>query len=390
MDILTETDLVRKDFLRPEEIDSVQIDHNTTCNLRCPQCARIHYGELNPELEMKELSVDLYKKVFTPSFSRQLRFVLFCGNYGDAIAATNIVEVVEYLKSAGVKAISIFTNGSLRSATWWENFADLLNRPGDKVCFSIDGLEDTNAVYRRGSNFKKIIENADAFIRRGGKARWDYLVFDHNQHQVEEAQALAKEMGFVQFKVKKTNRFIQDSHYKAGKGAKEEDVFRASKGKPREKVAVIRAPSREEYRTSGVSRFDQIVKQHKSWFSYVDATSIQCKAQKLRSVFLDFDGRLWPCTWLAAPLHFYGEANTQKNQLKQLIEKYGYDFNNLYKHTLEEVLSHQWMGEDLSCSWRSRMTDSTFKLMTCGRTCGSEYEFSSNAEVNRQIVELKK
>ena len=49
-------------YLECDEIKYLQIDHNSTCNLRCAQCARTHNGDTHPDLPMLELSVDSYKK----------------------------------------------------------------------------------------------------------------------------------------------------------------------------------------------------------------------------------------------------------------------------------------------------------------------------------------
>ena len=43
------------------------------------------------------------------------------------------------------------------------------------------------------------MENVDAFIGNGGSAFWEYLVFKHNQHQIEEARLLSKKLGFKKF-----------------------------------------------------------------------------------------------------------------------------------------------------------------------------------------------
>ena len=67
------------------------------------------------------------------------------------------------------------------------------------MTFSIDGLADTNKLYRIGINHERVMANAKAFIEAGGKARWKMIVFKHNEHQIDEAKQLAKDMGFWEF-----------------------------------------------------------------------------------------------------------------------------------------------------------------------------------------------
>ena len=50
-------------YLNCDEIKYLQVDHNSTCNLRCPQCARTHEGQTHPDLPQVELQVDTYKKL---------------------------------------------------------------------------------------------------------------------------------------------------------------------------------------------------------------------------------------------------------------------------------------------------------------------------------------
>ena len=53
--------------------------------------------------------------------------------------------------------------------------------PRGRVVFAIDGLQDTLGTYRRNVSFDKVIANASAFIAAGGRAEWDFLVFEHNE-----------------------------------------------------------------------------------------------------------------------------------------------------------------------------------------------------------------
>ena len=76
--------------------------------------------------------------------------------------------------------------------------------------FSIDGLESTNHVYRKNVNWEKLMSNAEAFIAAGGSAHWDMLVYKHNQHQVDAAEQLARDMGFKWFRAKVSKRAFTD------------------------------------------------------------------------------------------------------------------------------------------------------------------------------------
>ena len=84
-------------------------------------------------------------------------------------------------KELNAKSIEVVTNGSIKKANWWAELALKAN-----VVFSIDGLEDTNHIYRVGAQWDKIMANAEAFIAAGGNATWQYIVFRWNAHQEED------------------------------------------------------------------------------------------------------------------------------------------------------------------------------------------------------------
>ena len=94
----------------------------------------------------------------------------------------------EKIKSSNHRNSRILFNASMRTKDWWENFCSekkkKINhwhyRKNDPAIFSIDGLSiqlciDVEQI------LKKIMENAEAYIF-GGIARWDFIVFKHNEH----------------------------------------------------------------------------------------------------------------------------------------------------------------------------------------------------------------
>ena len=72
--------------------------------------------------------------------------------------------------------------------------------------FGIDGLEDTNDIYRINVPYNKVMENARAFIDAGGQAHWRMIKFKHNQHQFDQAKKLSKDYGFKSFELIDDNR----------------------------------------------------------------------------------------------------------------------------------------------------------------------------------------
>ena len=266
-------------YLNLDQIREIHIEPTSRCNLLCPQCARTDKSKPNSELPILDLSHQVYEKVFTPELSKQFKHVYFCGNYGDPAVAPNLLDEISFLRKRGIPRITVFTNGGIRKSSWWKDLAGLLNKSGDRVVFSIDGLEDTNHLYRVNCKWQQVMDNCQAFIEGGGKARWDWLVFEHNYHQLEQGRQLSQKMGFVEFNQKATARFVTDKNYRS---SRTESSVSTRHGE-------IKAGANKN-----VDKFEEIIKKHGSWKAYIDKTKIRCKYQGLGSLYLDFEGDLWP------------------------------------------------------------------------------------------------
>ena len=199
-----------------KDIKSIHLEVTQNCQANCPMCDRNMNGKgINPHINLDELSLEDCKKIFTPSFIAQLDTMYMCGNLGDPIVAKDTLEIFKYFRLHNEKMwLSMNTNAGAKNEEWWRDLATCLGRMG-AVIFSVDGLSDTNHIYRQGVVWSNVERNMKAFIAAGGRARWDFLIFEHNQHQVEEAEALATAWGFEKFMKKKTGRFVtQDSKKK--------------------------------------------------------------------------------------------------------------------------------------------------------------------------------
>lgn len=345
-------------YLGVEEIEKLQLEPTSHCNLLCPRCSRTDNGQLNSRLPLADWSLSNYQKLLDQiTHPKKLQEILFNGNYGDPAMSQSLMHGVQLLKQSTPAAIRIHSNGSLRSKAWWSQLGEALSDENDRLVFSIDGLEETNAIYRINSRFEKIMENATAFIESGGKARWDFLLFDHNKSDVEPAMARAKHMGFVEFNLKKTARPM-----------------------PKEAEPTDRPESAE---------INETLNHYGSWKGYTKAAKIDCKfRQHVKGLFIDFLFRVWPCCWLAGPEFFADDEDPRRHELAKVLRRYSKGFNSLENHTLQEILEHPWLKQELIKSWNNS-PDSHAKLRTCARMCGAEFEASSGANwANSNIIDL--
>lgn len=127
----------------------------------------------------------------------------FCGNHGDPIYHPKLFELVEFLKAHNV-VIEITTNGSHRKLSWWSDLLKILDER-DALYFSVDGLKDTLSLYRHGADWESVLAAMKLSAEAPVKSIWKYIVFRHNENQIEEARNLASELGFDQFTLVKSS-----------------------------------------------------------------------------------------------------------------------------------------------------------------------------------------
>jgi len=217
-----------------KSVKVLHIEPTDSCNAACPQCGR----EVDPLFDknnLHHLTVDQIKEIISEDTIRGLDKMFMCGNYGDPAAGKHTLEIYRYFRSVNPTiTLGMNTNGGLRNTAWWTELAKIMYQPNEHpqeyVVFSIDGLADTNHIYRINVDYKKVINNARAFINAGGRAHWEMLVFEHNQHQVDVAQQIAKDMGFKWFRAKISKRFKTNpiSFLHPPKGWKDPNVTKGS------------------------------------------------------------------------------------------------------------------------------------------------------------------
>ena len=189
------------------QVKSFNMEITNRCVLGCPQCART--GNDWVAANLTDLPLDVLRRLFPRDRQRHFEGIKvnLCGTYGDCIYHRRFHDVLAYLKEVGVR-VAVETNGSHRKPGWWERTCDLLG-PEDMITFSVDGLEDTNHIYRVNARWTDIVE-AMRYCASRVTVDWKFIVFSHNEHQLDDARRLATEIGVRRITFKKSGRFLAD------------------------------------------------------------------------------------------------------------------------------------------------------------------------------------
>jgi MoaA/NifB/PqqE/SkfB family radical SAM enzyme len=315
---------------------------------------------INPHINLDELSLLDCVDIFPPEFIKQLDTMYMCGNLGDPIVAKDTLEIFEYFRSHNPNMwLSMNTNAGAKNEEWWRQLAEVFGRMG-AVIFSVDGLRDTNHLYRQGVVWDNVERNMRAFIDAGGRARWDYLIFEHNQHQVEEAEALANEWGCEKFMKKKTGRFItQDS--------KKKESHQAVNRKGKE-TQELKKPD-AKYLNKALSKQDVIINKYGTMDAYYDAAPIVCKVKKENSLFITAEGLALPCCWTAGRMYKWWHKNPKVEQIWDFIP----DKSVLDARKGLSKVFDTGIFEDIQNSW-SKPSCGDGKLKVCSMKCGAEFD----------------
>lgn len=336
------------------QITDLHIELTSRCQASCPMCARNYHGlQPNEILPNGEISFEEFKKFVTDEVLGHIKHIYFCGNFGDPITSNDLIEIITYCRYKNENInIGVHTNGSARSAKWWKQLAEAMPK-NHKVHFALDGLKDTHHLYRIGTDFDKIISNAKTFIENGGNAEWVYLAFKHNEHQVDEAKEMARNLGFSSFNLKATTRFLEKPWF----DVLDENNEVSHKLEPTSEHEIKFIPP-------------EVIKSYKK---VVEAATIKCKVLEDKSLYIDAFKHLWPCCWIGAvPYTFSRQTDIihpyqteQTKNINNLVESIGgYDSIDVTQRSIKEITEDTRWSNVWEEYWEKK------QLATCAKTCG--------------------
>jgi hypothetical protein len=368
-----------------ENIGKLHLELTSRCNASCPSCSRNFSGAVtHPDLEITELSINDIKNFFPTEFARNIMGINYCGNLGDPGIALDLLPILEYFQITSKRHIvqQVRTNGGMRKPTYWKevgNFFfqvqknrththDLWQR--SSVVFSVDGLKDTNHIYRRGVHWEKVIANMEAYASTGATGIWEFLVFEHNQHQVSEAKKIADDlgfslvlknpMGFGEYNGKQIPIWVynKDGEFEypiypvnfQGERVVKENVKNIS----------FKIPINPEPPTLN------------DFSSNLGKTScIKCRSvdNSIQEVYVSATGHLLPCCFLGGVFgQFY--STYSRWQFNHKIKEMGIDKIDLRKNNIYEILNNSDFKSFFIDGWNKKSVEDG-RLLFCVEMCGS-------------------
>jgi MoaA/NifB/PqqE/SkfB family radical SAM enzyme len=183
---------------------NLHIETTTRCTLVCPACPRTIWQDIIKQPVIKEdLDVDLLEKFLDCDTGKTINRLILCGDYGDSIYYPDLFKLIQRFRDR--VSFNIETNGSRQTEKFWNTLAGLVTEK-DIISFSIDGLEDTNHLYRINSDWASIMMGLDIMVKSPAQVRWKTIIFKFNYDKLSEIKNFAINKGAT-WHAEKTHRY---------------------------------------------------------------------------------------------------------------------------------------------------------------------------------------
>lgn len=274
-------------YLTTDQINRLQIELTNYCNADCYLCDR---HETNKKLLNNSfISFDKIKSIISNDNWNSLDQIHFCGNYDEPTIHPDLVDICNWLlnNTSNKVEIVIATNGGVRDSSFWKDLGFLskkFSQPLDrlKVVWGIDGLEDTNHIYRKNVNWHHLENNFRTYIDNGGYAVWQFIGFDHNVHQFNTIQKKYKDLGFKKLKVINTFRKTLNTET-----AKKNISVADKKNNPVDLSTVLKNKNH-------ISS----LKEESEYLENIKCKAIDINSALEKSLYINHQGLVTPCCWM--------------------------------------------------------------------------------------------
>ncbi|MEA1874464.1 MAG: radical SAM/SPASM domain-containing protein [Bacteroidota bacterium] len=172
---------------------SLSIESGGTCQLSCPECPLGNKTNAGRTL-MKE---SLFKQIIKECKSYVMVLSLYF--QGEAFLNPRIFNFIEIAANAKIYTI-ISSNANFKDDNWAKK---VLYSGLNELIISLDGANQKSyETYRQGGDFSLVMKNLQSLsaLKKSKsyrtKVKIQFLVMQHNEHEISEMKNLAKSLGF--------------------------------------------------------------------------------------------------------------------------------------------------------------------------------------------------
>lgn len=176
---------------------SIRLEASTRCQLKCPSCPTAQ-GKTQQFLGSGTLTLERFEQIIdqNPTLMH-----VELSNWGEIFLNPELIDIlrVSYEKNIMLTA----SNGVNLNTVKPEVLEALVKYKFRHLDCSIDGAsQETYQQYRVGGNFHQVIENIKLINHYKAQYKsqfplllWQFVVFGHNEHELETARAMAAQLG---------------------------------------------------------------------------------------------------------------------------------------------------------------------------------------------------
>lgn len=265
-----------------------EIDTTNICQLKCPLC---HTGLGTVNRDKGIMHFDLYKQTIDQIKDYVVWLTLY--SWGEPFLNKRIHEFIGYAHQNNIATI---TSTNLNKPLTAEQVDSVINAGLDVMIISLDGItQEVYEKYRVAGHLDRVLDNIRLFVERkkalGSQTpylEWQFIVMLQNEHQMEDAEKMADELGVDSIIFKRV-----DFPW----GEDNPDV--AKKWLPQRSEHVSEAPLDRPYNENG----------KRCWRLW-------------RTSVVNWDGGLAPCCYMTDAADDFGDVNTTSIQEIKNNEKY--------------------------------------------------------------------
>lgn len=288
--------------LTPKLPKAAVIDPINVCNLECPLCA-----SKNQNYEKGKMSFDIFKMVLDKIPS--LRVVILF-NWGEPLSHHEIFNIIRESVKKNIYTIT-HTNFSFKQKEIF--FEELVKSGLHQLVISADGAsQETYEKYRVKGNFNWVKRNMELVVsakkklkKRDPKIVWKFLVNRYNEHEIDYAKILSKQIGVeILFEKMGLADDIPDLEF---------------------------AGTIEERKKEWLPQNQNFILDYYKNGNKLPINNEPCN-QLFKSTVINPDGKVTPCCWVTSKENVWGDLTKESFEEIWYNEKYQYSrslFNNI-------------------------------------------------------------